>query len=49
MRTTVLAIILGLTVAFAVLVAVLVELYVSAGTTVRGDAPTVDGGWRNSV
>lgn len=46
---TALAIILGLTFAFAVLVVVLIELYVSAGTGVRGDAPTVDGGWRQGA
>jgi hypothetical protein len=46
---TALALILGITIAFALVVVVLVEAFVSGGANVHDDTPTVDGGWRQGV
>lgn len=44
-----LALIVGIALAFALVVVVLVEAFVSGGANVHDDAPTVDGGWRQGV
>ena len=46
---TAIALILGITLALAVVAVVLLEAFVSGGTNVHDDAPTVDGGWRQGV
>ena len=46
---TALALILGIALAVALVAVVLVEAFVSGGTDVHDDAPTVDSGWRQGV